>query len=883
MVLLAGAVATLALQFAPVATEVLEVSYLVALIGAAVVALAVSRRRPAADRWGWTMIAVGLAMSAMGDLVYQWYVWADVEALGASWADPWWLLSYLFTGLGAARVLRPTGERVAFDLDAFLDSAALALVTGFALWQLYLAELMDDQTVELPTRLVNAAYPVVDAILLLLLVRSLRTGVRGAAARLLCVGVACWLVSDLAYLVASDVDLSRFEPLMSAGWILGSVLLAAAAWITAGPGPTAPAPDPSESISPGRIAWTVLPIFVPSTVNAIAHQIGREPDPVVLLLETVLLLGLILVRAVRLVGARDHAQGHAARRERFFETLAASSSDAVLVVDGTGRILHDSPLLPELLGRPVAGSVGLELVEVIDPTDRESLTDAVAKAVLVPDEIHHAETELAGEAAAGRSISARVVNRFDDPAVRGLIVTLHDITARRAAADELRRQAFQDSLTGLANRALFRDRLEHAMARQARSGLDPAVLFLDIDGFKKVNDSMGHEAGDAVLVALAERIQRSVRSDDTVARLGGDEFAILIEESVDPAGDAAAAAERVIGELAAPVQVGDRLVTLSASVGIEVGGPLLDASAVLRNADIAMYRAKAQGRGQWVIFDPSMRNTALAHLELETDLAQAIARDELFLTYQPVVDLATGALTGFEALLRWEHPERGLLGPDLFIPVAEETGLIVEIGAWVLETACATAARWQREHPRARPLTMAVNISGVQLARPDLTDHIVAALDRSGMRPVDLVLEMTETVLVVDPVAAGARLEALRALGLRVAIDDFGTGYSSFSYLRQFPVDILKIDRTFVDDISPDLAVGLPALVRTLLDLARTLDLEVVAEGIEREGQFEQLRGSCQLGQGYLFARPLRVADADALVAGATLLGGLAVLADVRT
>ncbi|HEX2577713.1 MAG TPA: EAL domain-containing protein [Aquihabitans sp.] len=856
-----------------------DVSYLAGTAGAAAVGAVALATRPTADRRSWGMVVAGIACSAVGDLVSEAYGWTGRVAPGFSAADPWWLLSYTCIGLGATRIFRARDAGRPVDVDAAIDTAVLAVVTGVGLWQLFLARAIDDPTVGLPTRIVTTAYPVLDAMLLLLVLRAIgRARTTTAPTRLLALGVACWLGSDVAYFVDAERDLSRYLDLMDAGWMLGAIAMAAAVWWQhdrpPAPGPEDRAHDPD--IRMREVAWTVVPLFVPSLVDALARYWDVQPDPTLLVLETLVLGGLVLARATRLVRSRNAALARERDRERFYRTLAETSSDAVVVVDASRRVRHGSPNLHHLVGCPSADALGRDVVDVLRPSDPELLGDVVAKALLMPDEVHHLELALAGDDRTVRHLDGRAVNRIDDPAVGGVVITLHDATERRVAAEALRRQAFHDSLTGLANRALFRDRLEHALQRRARSGLDPAVIFLDVDGFKRVNDSMGHEAGDALLVTLAERISRSVRSDDTVARLGGDEFAILIEERVDAVAEAAAAADRIIASVSEPIDLGDRTISLSASLGIEVGDPLADASSVLRNADIAMYRAKAAGKGRWVVFDPSMRDHALEQVELEVALGSALERHELVLQYQPFVDLPSGTVTGFEALLRWEHPQHGTLLPEAFVPAAEETGLIVDIGAWVLHEACGTAGAWRRRHPERTDLTIAVNVSGVQLARPQIVDQVAEALVASGLDAHHLVLELTESVLVADPGRVARRLTDLRALGVRVALDDFGTGYSSLNHLRQFPVDILKIDRSFVGDISGDPDHELPALVRGLIDLGRTLDLEVVAEGIEEPGQLRRLRdGACRVGQGFLLARPLSALDAEQLLLGAALLGGL--------
>ncbi|HEU4628594.1 MAG TPA: EAL domain-containing protein [Gemmatimonadaceae bacterium] len=419
-------------------------------------------------------------------------------------------------------------------------------------------------------------------------------------------------------------------------------------------------------------------------------------------------------------------------------------------------------------------------------------------------------------------------------------------------------QALHDSLTGLANRALFRQRVEHAAARAAR-GDRIAVLFLDLDNFKAVNDSLGHAEGDRLLEAVAARLLQATRGCDTVARLGGDEFGVLLEGLVREA-DALVVVDRISSALRRPVRLQGREVMVSASIGVahvEVGQ---DVEQVLRNADLAMYRAKAAGRGGHQVFEPGMHAAVLQRLELEADLRRAVERGELQLVYQPIVELDGGRTTGVEALVRWQHPSRGLVAPPAFIPLAEETGLIVPIGRWVLAEACRQARRWQLDAPDNRTLTLSVNISGRQLLDPALTGDVATALADSGLDPALLTLEITESVLMQDTEATLATLHQLKTLGVRLAIDDFGTGYSSLSYLQRFPIDVLKIDKAFIDGVARGGSDAV--LARTIVTLAGMLQLTTVAEGVEHAEQHSHLLAlGCARGQGYLFARPLAADD----------------------
>jgi diguanylate cyclase (GGDEF)-like protein len=390
---------------------------------------------------------------------------------------------------------------------------------------------------------------------------------------------------------------------------------------------------------------------------------------------------------------------------------------------------------------------------------------------------------------------------------------------------------------------------------------------MDLDDFKTVNDSLGHVPGDRLLTDVAGRIQRCLRSSDTAARLGGDEFGILIE---DQANAPTELATRVLAALSAPFDLDGTQVFVRASIGISVADPDQHGpeavAALLRNADVAMYSAKSEGGGRWRVFEPAMHDAARQRLELKSALDGALDRDELILHYQPILDLTSGAVCGVEALVRWIHPEQGLIAPLDFIPLAEETGQIVPIGGWVLDEACRTAVLLQGSHPDL-PMYMAVNLSARQLQRPEIVDEVAAALSTSGLAPEDLVLEITESVLMHDIDLTIERLQRLKELGVQLAIDDFGTGYSSLNYLRRFPVDIVKMDRSFVDGIAVD--GHQRALVAMIVDLARALGLRQVAEGIERPEQLAELKSlGCGFGQGFLFARPLAFADLDLLLDG---------------
>jgi len=429
--------------------------------------------------------------------------------------------------------------------------------------------------------------------------------------------------------------------------------------------------------------------------------------------------------------------------------------------------------------------------------------------------------------------------------------------------ERLRHQAFHDSLTGLANRVLFTDRVRHALDRSRRTSHPTSVLFVDLDDFKTVNDSLGHAAGDALLCDVARRLQQAVRPEDTVARLGGDEFAVLLEETA--LDEARVVAGRVLAALDEPSTIEGSQVAVHASVGVSIGSGPDDADELMRNADVAMYEAKQSGKGRFAVFEASMHEAAIERLQLTGDVRAAIDRHEFFLQYQPIFSLRDGSFVGVESLVRWNHPDRGIVRPDAFIPLAEETGLIHPIGRWVLDSACRQAYAWGIEHGRRDQMMVSINVSAKELQQPDLVDQISRALARSRLPASAVVIEITESVLLADAEGSLRRLRELKELGVRIALDDFGTGFSSLSYVQRLPIDILKIDKMFVRGVGG--SIEDEALARAIIKLGQTFGLEVIAEGIENAQQVDRLRRlGCDYGQGFHLARPLDANGIGALL-----------------
>jgi diguanylate cyclase (GGDEF)-like protein/PAS domain S-box-containing protein len=457
---------------------------------------------------------------------------------------------------------------------------------------------------------------------------------------------------------------------------------------------------------------------------------------------------------------------------------------------------------------------------------------------------------------------------------------LADALERHSADEALRHRVLHDSLTGLPNRLSFVDSLRDALRRSIASGSPVGILFLDLDHFKLINDSIGHHAGDELLQAVAPRLRAHLRPGDIVARFGGDEFGILVDRLTDE-DEAQAIADRVAGAFSEPYSMGAADHFVTASIGIAVARPTgrepADAELLIRDADAAMYRAKERGRGRCEVFDAAMRAHAVRRLETERELRHALGRDELELRYQPVVALGSGEIVGLEALVRWNHPDRGLLDPGEFVSIAEDSGLIEPIGRWVQETACRQALGWHELRPDQRPLDVAVNLSARQVAHRDLAASVREILARTGLEPVNLRLEVTESALVEESAGATATLAALSEIGVRLVLDDFGTGYSSLAYLNRYPFDALKIDRSFVDGLGVE--QERTAIVEAVIGMARALSLDAIAEGVENEAQLSELRRlGCDYAQGHLFSRPLAPQKVTTLLreGGFELLGDLA-------
>jgi len=558
---------------------------------------------------------------------------------------------------------------------------------------------------------------------------------------------------------------------------------------------------------------------------------------------------------------KERVERSVVESEQRFRALVQHASDVILVVGTDGTISYVSPAFEAILGYSPERSIGMEARALLDDDDVTRF-----QVLLAPSASEHgpsrSEVRLRHSDGSWRWCEATITDLLDAPGIDGWVVNLRDITerkeaeaARKAISDQLAFEAAHDTMTGLSNRARLTDRVTEAL----RDGGDSvAVLFIDLDHFKIVNDGLGHAAGDELLVEAARRLRGVIRPGDVLARFGGDEFVVLCEQVTGIDG-ASQVADRLLGALSQPMTVAGDEVFVTASIGIALSEAGSTAESLLRQADAAMYQAKHDGRCCAVAYQPDRHGSAAALLRTGSDLHRALERDELSVYYQPIVDLEAGRVVGFEALLRWVHPERGVLAPAAFLGLAEETGLIVPIGTWVLETACRQIVRWQAARDPlvgAPPLTINVNLAARQIADPLLGKTVARVVQETGIDPSSLCLELTENTLMGDTASTIEMLAALRSQGVRLTIDDFGTGYSSLSYLKRFPVESLKIDRSFIDGLGHDPEDT--SIVQTIIALAHSLNFAAVAEGLETPTQLEVLRTlGCDFAQGYYFGRPL--------------------------
>jgi len=610
--------------------------------------------------------------------------------------------------------------------------------------------------------------------------------------------------------------------------------------------------------------WSVVGIACGQAATALGWVAGYIPEPGAHGVALLTALGTVLI--CRLLGQaaeqREHAEAALRQSAERFRALVQDSSDVITVGDQAGRISYVSPAADRVMGYSSDDLCGSAYSGLIHPDDRAA-AESMRAGVLTDDGVEH-RTELRVRHSDGgwRWHEVTVRNLLGNPAVRGVVASHRDVTERIAIQELLAYDASYDALTGQLNRAAFLRGLEQALSDAEHHQRQLAVLFVDLDGFKRVNDTFGHDAGDALLVAVGMMIQRNVLGCDAVGRLGGDEFGVVLT-SIETAEDAEAVAKRIVAAMERPLT--DQTIHARASIGIAMSRPGgADAKELLRRADTAMYRAKRQRNSGWQLYVDGMADYDADAAALASDLQSAVRGGELRLQYQPIVALGSGDLVGFEALVRWEHPSRGWLAPQTFIPLAEQTGTIGELGEWVLEQSCLQVRRWQQRFPHDRRLSLSVNLAPAQLERESLVGSVLRILHRTGFEPGDLVLEVTESALVDDE-SARPQLVALSEQGIRIALDGFGAGYSSLRYLTRLPVDILKLDRCFVAELN-----GTPegsAVAEAVVRLGQILHLGTVAEGIENAAQAGELTlMGCRAGQGNHFSQPLDAARIEALL-----------------
>jgi diguanylate cyclase (GGDEF)-like protein/PAS domain S-box-containing protein len=813
------------------------------------------------------LLALGGAMVFTGNAISTGYVLTLQDSPPVSWADPFYLSDSLLTL--AALLSFPLARRTRLERRKFLLDAAMVLVGGgVAIWYFSVRPTAASEHSSLVVTLLAFAYPLASLLVLLgVTTVVLRRPIDGnrLAFRLLVTGLSVGVVADLTFNLVQLEAGSR-----SASWADGVFLICYITLIYSGelywrrpvPRQSAP-PVPLTRLQP----LSPLPYLAVGTTYVLLLFVALRPwsDPISgLAVGALLVTGLVVLRQLLTVreNLRLLAEHSARQNEARFRSLVQHSSDVIIVARADGTVKFVSPSASRVFGYDPGEMLRHTVAELLHPDDRERAATFFRSAAQAPGVSGPVEWRFRQPDGSWLHAEILATNLLHDQTVKGVVLNTRDVSERRRLEEQLTHQAFHDPLTGLANRALFRDRVSHALALAQRRGSPVTVLYLDLDDFKNVNDSLGHAEGDRLLIAAAERFLACARTADTVARLGGDEFAILIEGGEGGEG----LPDRLAAAMAHPFSLSGNQLRVTASIGVASAGAGDTADDLLRNADMAMYAAKRHGKGHAETYESRMYADIRERLDLEAALRVAIEAQELMLFYQPIVNLKSGGIYGVEALLRWDHPRFGRLLPQHFVPLAEETGLIVQLGFWVLAEACRQIQIWRGAYPDLG-LTVSVNISGRQLQGAGLADALRQTLTSSGVEPSAVVLEITESVLMQQTDAVLERLQQLKALNVRLAIDDFGTGYSSLSYLQRFPIDILKIAKPFVEEVGQ--GADRSALARAIVGLGDTLKLQTIAEGIERaEQQAALIALGCTLGQGHHFWPALSAGAIEELLAG---------------
>ncbi len=805
-------------------------------------------------RLGWSLLALAFLSFWLGNVTWNVYEGLlDIDPF-PSLADGFYLAFYLLAVAGLLRLTPPLTNRRDFA-KFLLDSGAAILSLFGVLWFLTFRFVRIDSSHGAFGTLFSIAYPVADGLLLVAVIGALLKRhyvnnsrvlgcLAGSFTALLCADMtilAPLLANELEDTTLADLFYQASYLLATLGAVIGLTSARTRQVAHEGVYHVQALPYAFVLLAFGLLLWQMRDaLLTPSGV-----------------LTSIAAVTAVLVLIRQMLAARENMELSALRAsnaaEARYQSLVRNSSDIVLIVGPQLSILFASSSITRVLGWTEADAMQRSLSALAEPADQPKLKTFCQ--TLRTSATAHGPLALRLLRADGVPCDVELTgtNLIADPNVQGLVLNVRDISERKRLEDELKQLAFTDSLTLLANRNLFNEQLARAIGRVARENAEPVLMFVDLDNFKKINDTLGHEAGDKILTMAAQRLIRATRAGDVVARLGGDEFALLI---ADDAADSYVKqlAERLIAVLSTPFELEGRQLQLSASIGIARAEPGMQPAEFMRNADLAMYKAKEQGKNGYEMYQPAMYANLAQAVDIEAELAISLERHDFVPYFQPIVDLKTQRCMGLEALVRWHHPSRGVLFPSAFIGIAEQSGLIERLGHEILVETFRHVAQWRTDASSPDIHHVAINVSGRQLSRLELVDEVAEALRRFAIPPHLVVLEITESVLMDDVALAVDQLTRLKNLGVRIALDDFGTGYSSLSHVHRFPIDLLKIDRSFIEALTGGDG---SALVKAIMGLANALNLQVVAEGIENQAQVEQLmRFDCQLGQGYLFGKP---------------------------
>jgi diguanylate cyclase (GGDEF)-like protein len=833
-------------------------------------------------RWGWGLIGLGVLSWGLGQCAWVYLeMFRGVEAPFPSVADIGYVGLVVLVPIGLLALpsrAQALASRMRSVLDGLMVAASLVLIA----WIFVVSPLIEAGQDTALALYVSLTYPLGDVVIVTIVIYMLaqqrRRGRTFTHLALVGGGIVAFAVSDIGYAYLNLKGAYSSGGVTDIGWFAGFSLI-----LLAATKPIPPVldeePGTADGNQPVGILLPYVAVLAALLTTVVWYAKTGHSNLFVAYTRSALILLIVGRQLLTLRENRDLTRTLEARvadrtaelfaSEQRFHALVQHSSDVVTVVSPEADVLYQSESVQRVFGFPARVLTGRRLTKLVDPESGIRLAQALRQVAGRPYATTVLELPVRHRDGRIRQAEMTITNLLSDPSVGGLVLNTRDISERKELQDQLVHEAYHDALTQLANRALFRERVAEQLRKRGTDD-DVTVLFLDLDGFKEVNDSLGHLAGDQLLVQVADRLRASVREGDLVARFGGDEFAVLIPSllSGDGVDDAERVAQRIVEVLEQPFGSDSRDIHVQASIGLasasKLGEPEGDvAEQLMRNADLAMYKAKSAGGSCYCSYHPDMLAGLVARLELEADLRVALERGQLHLHYQPTVDLATNEVIGFEALARWQHPERGLIPPAEFIPIAEATGLIVPLGRWVLHEACRQAVEWSAASG-GRPVKMAVNVSVRQFDRADLVEVVAGILAETGMPAGQLCLEMTESVLMTDTDDNLEQLLRLKALGVTLAIDDFGTGYSSLAYLRRFPVDTLKIDRSFVERLGA--LTDDTALADTIVQLGKSLGMATVAEGIEEFGQLAALREmGCHFAQGYYFSRPVPASEAGRL------------------